>query len=104
LVEIPRGFVAGKDENFSGAMRGSVYNLIVTSGRGPLISDKHRAELQEAKKMLESEQVDARLTPKKRPTRRGLRSSKRFVAQYASSRESEDGRRAANRDNLASTR
>jgi len=34
-LQFLRGFVAGKDENFSGAMRGSVYNYeFVSSGRG----------------------------------------------------------------------
>ena len=34
-LQFLRGFVAGKDENFSGALRGSVYNYeFVSSGRG----------------------------------------------------------------------
>lgn len=34
-LQFQRGFVAGKDENFSGALRGSVYNYeYVSSGRG----------------------------------------------------------------------
>ena len=34
-LQFQRGFVAGKDENFSGALRGSVYNYeFVSSGRG----------------------------------------------------------------------
>lgn len=34
-LQFLRGFVAGKDENFSGVMRGSVYNYeFVSSGRG----------------------------------------------------------------------
>lgn len=34
-LQFLRGFVAGKDENFSGALRGSVYNYeYVSSGRG----------------------------------------------------------------------
>jgi len=34
-LQFNRGFVAGKDENFSGALRGAVYNYeFVSSGRG----------------------------------------------------------------------